>query len=129
MRLKSRRTFIYILLLLSFVVTSGTFAYWATTVEGTSSEAVGTLQIGSGDVISTRFQIENELHSGGLLVPAAQIDNSLFGAVDSINIIHSIAWNEVSNQTQLTGTETIGLVGVQHRLKIVKGEELSYEVH
>ena len=51
------------LLMLSLVVTSGTFAYWASYVEGTSTEATGTLEVGSGDIVQTTFVLSNDLNS------------------------------------------------------------------
>lgn len=126
--LKNRKRIVGLLLMLSLILTTGTFAFWATNVEGTNEEATGTLAIGSGTAVSTVFELTNELNSGGLLVPTAQLSNSGFGAVDSIDILHTIAWNEVNSTTQLTGTKSVGLVGIQHRVIIVKdGEELLYE--
>jgi len=44
-----RKKTIALLITLSLVLTVGTFAYWASNVEGTSEQATGTLEIGSGD--------------------------------------------------------------------------------
>jgi len=64
-----RKKTIALLITLSLVLTVGTFAYWASNVEGTSEQATGTLEIGSGDKVETKFNLTNDLNSGGLLVP------------------------------------------------------------
>ena len=122
---KSRKTIIAFLLMLSLVLTSGTFAYWASFVEGTDTSATGTLEIGSGDIAETRFDLENTENSGGLLVPARQLENSNEGAVDAIELTFDIAWNEDENVTQLDGTYSVGQVEIGHNVVIVvDGEEL-----
>ena len=125
---KSRKTIIAFLLMLSLVLTSGTFAYWASYVEGTETSATGTLQIGSGDIAETRFELEDTYESGGLLVPANQLDNSNEGAVDSIDLTFDIAWNEDEKVSQLDGTYSVGEVEIDHNvLIVVNGEKLDQE--
>lgn len=119
---------IAVLFMLSVVFTASTFAYWANYIEGTSSEANGTLQVGSGTTVSTIFELSDELNSGGLLVPQNQQDNSGIGSVEYINLIHSLAWNENNDTLQLSGTDTLGLVGVQHSVTITQnGIDLPFE--
>ena len=125
---KSRKTIIAFLLMLSLVLTSGTFAYWASYVEGTETSATGTLQIGSGDIAETRFELEDTYESGGLLVPANQLDNSNEGAVDSIDLTFDIAWNEDEKVSQLDGTYSVGQVDIKHMVEItINGEVLDQE--
>lgn len=125
---KSRKTIIAFLLMLSLVLTSGTFAYWASYVEGTETSATGTLEIGSGDIAETTFNLKNTENSGGLLVPANQLDNSNEGAVDSIDLTFDIAWNEDEKVSQLDGTYSVGEVEIDHNvLIVVNGEKLDQE--
>lgn len=127
---KSRRKVIAFLLMLSLVLTTGTFAYWATAVEGTAAEATGTLAVGSGDNVETTFDITNELNSGGLLVPAEQLGNSNKGAVDAIDLSFDVQWLEDEETTQLLGTNSVGQIVVDHKVIIViDGEELDQEEH
>lgn len=122
---KSRKTVIAFLLMLSLVFTTGTFAYWASYVEGTSTEAVGTLEVGSGDSVETRFDLTEDLNSGGLLVPVGQAVNSNKGAVESIDLAFDLKWVEDEETSQLVGTNSVGQVEIDHELLIViDGEEL-----
>lgn len=121
---KSKKRIIAFLLLISVMLTSGTFAYWANFVEGTSADATGTLAVGSGQSVSTVFEITNEMNSGGLLVPTGHLANSGFGSVDNIDIIHSIKWSEDNEFTQLEGTDTYGLIGVQYSVLIYQNDKL-----
>jgi len=122
---KSRKTVIAFLLMLSLVFTTGTFAYWASYVEGTSTEAVGTLEVGSGDTVETRFDLTDEFNSGGLLVPVGQLENSNKGAVESIDLAFDIQWVEDEETSQLAGTYSVGQIDIDHNLVIVvDGEEL-----
>lgn len=123
---KSRKKVIAFLLMLSLVLTSGTFAYWASYVEGTSTEATGTLEVGSGDSVQTRFDLSNALNSGGLLVPVGQAVNSNEGAVEAIDLSFDVEWKEDEATTQLLGVDSVGQIEVEHEVSIVlDGEELS----
>jgi hypothetical protein len=125
---KSRKTVIAFLLMLSLVFTTGTFAYWASYVEGTSTEAVGTLEVGSGDTVETRFDLTDEFNSGGLLVPVGQLENSNKGAVESIDLAFDIQWVEDEATSQLAGTYSVGQIDIDHNLVIVvDGKELDQD--
>ncbi len=119
---KSKRI-VSLLLLLSLVLTTGSFAYWASYIEGTSNEVTDVLTVGSSKKVSTIFEISNELVSGGLLVPAVQVENSLFGAVDHIDLIYNLSWAEESDTTQLSGANTLGKLDIQHEVLIEKNNE------
>ena len=133
MRQKNRKghlnkTLIAFLLMLSVVLTSGTFAYWATSVEGTEDAAVGTLSVGSAESVDTRFVLSNELNSGGLLIPKGQQNNSELSSVESIDLSFDVKWEEDEKISQLAGTTSVGIVRVSHQLEIVHdGEILSYD--
>ena len=124
---KNRKKVIAFLLMLSLILTSGSFAYWASYVEGTSEEAVGTLTIGSADGVETRFELSNEFNSGGQLVPYQQAKNSGDLAVEEVFLSYDIAWQEDEIESQLQGTESIGQLDIAHYLIIeLDGEVLSY---
>lgn len=127
---KNRKRLIALLLMLSLVMTSGTFAYWASYVEGTSTQATGTLEVGSGDKVETRFDLSNEFNSGGLLVPEGQAVNSLEGAVEEIDLAFDIQWVEDEETTQMLGVNSVGQIEISHVVSIVlNGEELDKEVY
>ncbi|MBI9010196.1 MAG: DUF5011 domain-containing protein [Tenericutes bacterium] len=125
----SRRIIIAFLIMLAIVLTTGTYAYWATSVEGTSNEALGTLTIGSADGVETKFILSNELNSGGTLVPVGQTKNSnQIDAVESIDLLYNVKWAESSDYTQLEGTSSIGDVKISYNINIENnGEILDHE--
>jgi len=116
-----RKKVIAVLITLSLTLSVGTFAYWANFVEGTSQEATGTLEIGSGNVVETRFDLTNELNSGGLLVPVGQAVNSNVGAVEAIDLAFDVEWVEDEETTQLLGSNSIGQIDVNHTIEITVG--------
>ena len=121
-----RKKVIALLITLSLTLSVGTFAYWANFVEGTSQEATGTLEIGSGDIVETRFDLTNDLNSGGLLVPVGQAVNSNESAVEAIDLSFDVQWVEDEEVTQLLGTNSVGQIEVNHNIDIiVDGEVLS----
>lgn len=121
---KSRKSVIAFLFLIAFVATTGTFAYWATAVEGTSAEATGTLTVGSGDNVVTTFELGNELNSGGLLVPAHQVINSGKDAVGAIDLSFDIQWLEDEATSQLAGTNSVGQIKVDDKVVIKSNGEV-----
>ncbi len=121
---KSSKTVIAILLMLSIVLTTGTFAYWANYVEGTSTEAVGTLEVGSGDIVETEFVLYGNDSTGGLLVPAGQAINSEKGAVEKIDLSYTISWEEDEETTQMLGVGTIGEVEIDYNVVITIDDEV-----
>ncbi|MBI9010198.1 MAG: hypothetical protein JEZ05_09280 [Tenericutes bacterium] len=125
---KTRKILVAFLLMFSLVLTTGTFAYWATAVEGTSQEAIGTLTVGSGDNVETTFELTNELNSGGYLVPAKQVENSNDGAVGAIDLSFDVQWLEDEATSQIAGTDSVGKIVVKHQVNIyVDGELLDRE--
>lgn len=115
---------IIFLFIISLTMTAGTFAYWATNVEGTQSEAVGTLSIGSASGVSTKFILSNDSTTGGNLVPAGMNLSSEQNAVEEINLTYDIKWIEENITTQLEGTVTKGKIDVTHSLNIIKDGEM-----
>ena len=123
-----RKKAVALLITLSLVLSAGTFAYWASNVEGTSEQATGTLEVGSGDIVETRFDLTNELNSGGLLVPVGQAVNSYEGAVEAIDLSFAVEWVEDEKTTQVLGTESVGQIEVGHELEItIDGKVLDQE--
>lgn len=122
---KSRKKIIALLLMVSVVLSSGTFAYWASNVEGTSTTATGTLAVGSGDTVETIFDVTNELNSGGLLVPVGQAVNSSEDAAESIDLSFDVQWLEDEATTQMLGVGSVGQIEIQDTVLItLDGKEL-----
>ncbi|QMS85336.1 hypothetical protein [Candidatus Xianfuyuplasma coldseepsis] len=110
------------LLLVSLVVSAGTFAYWASNVLGTETTSTGTVTVGSGDSVSTTFDLTNAQDSSGLLVPAGQLANSTAGAVGAIDLSWDVQWLEDEVTSQLAGTSSVADITVTSDVVITLGE-------
>jgi hypothetical protein len=117
-----RKRLIALLIMLSLVTSTGTFAYWASTVTGTETTSNGTLTIGSGESVDTTFEITNELNSGGLLVPVTHAVNSNAGAVEAINLSYDVQWLEDEAVSQIDGTTSVADITVVDNVVITLGE-------
>lgn len=116
------------LVMLSLIMSSGTFAYWANYVEGTETEVTSTLEVGRGNRVETVFELSNEINTGGYLVPVGQVNNSDEGAVEAINVSFDVEWVEDEETTQMLGVEAVGQIEVKHRVNIyVDGKLLQFE--
>lgn len=122
---------LYLLLLLCFVSSSGTFAYWATNIEGSGNQSMGTISVGSGDEVTTTFEVTNDFSSGGYLVPKNQVINSeQDSAVESIMLAYDLEWKEDEVTSQMLGVNAFGDIQIDHSIIItVNDEELDPLVH
>lgn len=117
--MKSRKLGIALLVMLAFVVTTGTFAYWATSISGPSNgSTTGTVNIGTASEVTTSFTLNNTNASGGLLVPAGLAGD---GEVESVTLTYTVAWNEATDATtNSTGGATTGTLTVTPVVTAVK---------
>lgn len=105
--MKSRKSVIGLLVLLAFIFTSGTFAYWASSVNGPADgTTTGNVTIGSGEAVETSFTLTDTNVAGGALVPAAQLTNSPSGSVDNVTVNYGVQWVEDGTTSQLDGTSS-----------------------
>ncbi len=90
--MKSTKLGIGLLIMLALVVTSGTFAYWASGVTGPADgETVGTVTIGTGETVTTEYIITGDNpQTVGDLVPAAYANGTT--TFDSRTITWDIEW-------------------------------------
>jgi len=107
--MKSRKLGIALLVMLAFVVTTGTFAYWASSVSGPSSDTtVGTITVGSGDAVTTSFTLTGSPATGGDLTPAGYADPGQ-GEVESVALTYGVQWTEDAGQySSVSGTAYAG---------------------
>ncbi|MEC9485832.1 MAG: hypothetical protein UMR38_08225 [Candidatus Izemoplasma sp.] len=102
--MKSKKLGIALLVMLALVVTTGTFAYWASNVTGNSTSATGTITVGDGDSVTTTVNVADVIDaSGNKLVPVGY-ENAGENEVSSLTLTFDVNW--VSS-----GTAASGVVG------------------
>ena len=100
--MKSRKLGIALLLLLAMVVTTGSFAYWASGVTVTQGSQTPTVTIGSGDSVATTVTIDPAGYTLGQLVPLGHENG-----VDKFNTITfdmTVNWDGDALNTDADGT-------------------------
>jgi len=105
--MKSRKLGIALLLMLALVVTSGTFAYWASAINGDAATQSGaSVTIGSGNTVETTVNVGGSPTAGGStgLVPTAYAATA--GVEDTATFTYAVDWDRDSNEagTGFTGT-------------------------
>ena len=107
------KTLIALLVMLSVVITTGTFAYWATEVEGTVQTVSDTLSIGSGKNVKTTISLKPVSESQfGFLVPIGHSDNSNGLVTEHVAFVYQLLWQEKQLVSQIDGEEIYGDISV-----------------
>ena len=101
--MKSRKLGIGLLLLLAFVFTTGTFAYWASSISVTEDTAVGTVTIGSGGTAETAVTV-GDVTNAGTLVPYGRAET---GDVEYVLLTFSVSYDETTDLLGGEGTGTL----------------------
>jgi hypothetical protein len=124
--MKSRKLGIALLVMLAFVVTSGTFAYWAAGVTGPSaSDTTGTITIGSGNTATTTFSFTSTTDSDSLLVPSGFENGTTTFA--TLPLSYELQWitDGVGGTVDLTGTTTTGTLSVSIAVVVIDDDGLT----
>lgn len=89
--MKSRKLVIGLLLMLAVVVTTGSFAFWASSIAGDSDVVAASVTIGSGNAVTTTVTVA-DLADTSALVPTAYIAS----AGDDVAVLTlPVAWDAV----------------------------------
>jgi hypothetical protein len=115
---------IAILLMLSVVITTGSFAYWSSTIEGTETKSISHIAIGAGNNVKTSALIlPNQESSFGHLVPAGQVENSIGLVTDKVDFLYQMNWQEQQTVFQTTGEDIYGEITVSISYEIFKDND------
>ena len=87
--MKSRKLRIGLLLLLALVVTTGSFAYWASSVAGDSDVVAASVTIGTGNAVTTTITVA-DLADTSALIPTAY---GVAGTDDTAILTLPVAWD------------------------------------
>ena len=99
--MKSRKLGIGLLLMLAVVVTTGTFAYWSSSVASDDDVKTATVTIGEGGAVTTTVTLGALSGSNSGLVPTGQGVN---GTDDTVNWTIPVEWDAA-------GTDAAGHIG------------------
>jgi hypothetical protein len=129
----NKKIIIAFLFMLSVVLTTGSFAYWATSIANTESIASSQLQIGSAKGVETIVSVSSSSQtSNGRLVPTTQIENSIGLVTDQIDFLYELTWFEQQEITQVSGEDIYGLIQSVMTIQIIPNDQqdpLDYVAH
>lgn len=129
MRNSKRKFITATLLLISVLLTSSTFAYWATYVEGTSEEVTSTLSVGTAKNVQTTISINDEtVENYGLLVPEGQLSNSTVDSVTEMFFAFDMTWNEDNETSMITGETFTGYLEATISYEIITTNNISLDL-
>jgi len=97
--MKSKKLVVSLLVMLAVVMSTLTFAYWASGVTGSDQTATATIAIGEGDAVSTSVVVGNQTNAGELVPSGYEDDSATF---DNVSLTFSVNWS---------GTGAEGTVG------------------
>lgn len=104
--MKSRKLAIGLLLMLAMVVTTGSFAYWATSFAGDSDVVAATVTIGTGNAVTTTITVA-DLADTSALIPTAY---GVAGTDDTAVLTLPVAWDaDLGGADGETGTLSVVL--------------------
>lgn len=100
--MKQRKLVIGLLVMLAVAVSGFTFAFWASGVSGANNTATGTINIGTGNQVSTAVTVGDANGGSALLVPTGHdVDTN---EVDYVVLQFTVAWDS-------TGQDANGSIG------------------
>jgi hypothetical protein len=98
--MRQKSLVIGLLVVLAFLVSGFTYAYWAASVTGNQDSATGTITIGQGGVAATVVAVD-DITLGTALVPDTQT------GTNNVDLIFTVNWAEDSS-VQLDGATVTG---------------------
>jgi len=96
--MKSKKLAIGLLVMLALVVTTGTFAFWASGISGNNNSATGTVNVGTGEAVTTTVNVSAQ--SGGVLVPSGRATT---GQVETVTLTFPVTWVEDGTNNSFDG--------------------------
>lgn len=120
---RQRKFIIIILIVAAVLITSTTFAYWATYIEGTSDETSNSITVGTAKSVKTVITINDANQTPyGQLVPVGQAINSGSQAVEMMTFNFDINWAEQQETIQTSGDILQGLVNSKISYEIISDQ-------
>ncbi len=89
--MRQRKLVIGLLVMLALVVSSFTYAYWASGVTGNTDDATASVTIGAGNAVTTTVSVADLGLISGTLVPTGYENNPT--TVDRVEMTFNVNWN------------------------------------
>ncbi|MCF7926196.1 MAG: hypothetical protein K9L74_01280 [Candidatus Izimaplasma sp.] len=87
--MKTKKLGIALLVMLALVVTTGTFAYWASSVTDGTNTVGGTVTVGTGEQVTTTVTVTAQSDLNGNLVPVGFEDAT---KVNNLDLTFPVTW-------------------------------------
>jgi hypothetical protein len=118
--MRSKNLVVALLVVLALAVSGFTYAYWASVVNApTNGVSEGTIQVGSGDPVTTSVTVTDVDVTGGNLVPATFAGS---GEVESVPLSFTVAWNaDALVDASLTGSTSTATLTVTPVVTVMDG--------
>lgn len=104
--MKSRKLIIGVLLFIAVAVSSATFAYWSSGVNGNEDSATGTVTIGEGESVETTVTV-GDVGADGTLVPEGYEDSP--NTVNNEDKEFTVTWESASGNEADGSTGTLNV--------------------
>ncbi len=107
--MKKRSLLIVMLIMLALVTSGFTYAFWAAGIAADSETATGTIQVGTGETVTSTVNVAAAVNSQGAdeLVPAGF---AATGKIESLTLTFSVDWDSTGlDASSLQSTLTVAL--------------------
>lgn len=105
--MKQRKLVIGLLVILAVAVSGFTFAFWSAGVTGGSDTAVGSIEIGTGEAVTTTVTVGNQSDAGLLVPDGFEDDTTTF---DNIDLTFNVVWTQDATGAEgTTGTLNVSI--------------------
>ena len=125
LRRVSKKSVIMILLLISFLMTSSTFAYWAGIVEGTQNSITSTFVVGSPIYDNHEFVLTSEVNTYSYEIDLLELLDNPEENIDEV--IFGLVWNDESISDEVKDQILTGELNLDFDIYMTKanGKELT----
>ena len=109
--MRSKNLVVALLVVLALAVSGFTYAFWAASVAGDAETAVGSVQVGTGNIVTSTVSVGAAVNSQDAddLVPAGFAEA---GKITSLTLTFSVSWASTGlDASGLSSTLTVSLTG------------------
>lgn len=111
--MKKRGLIISVLVLLAVITSGFTYAFWASSVNVTGENGVGSIKIGQGETVVTTAIVNDPSNTTALLVPKAYTTDTVNGVENDsyVLLVFTVEWVLPTNPQSVTGATGVVTIG------------------